>query len=352
MATPKGFGHLAINLIRPDWRSEIPVHNTDRYKEKLASVEWQGNERCYFCGFPDGHFLEIHHLNHDHEDYNNGNLVPCCSLCHRLHHLSWVGMKSMGQLLHLPSIESDDDDFPASPPFSLEVVSLINRFYLMQEVFTDEQKRKLKMLPISQVIDSILSTFQFVDFHTVLINRMKQSTELKNLQEQYAQATGEEKEKINKQISDFKKKLREENTSNATTSKMQNLAANPELSIEKKREELDNLNAAKEAISSTSYLGGDISIIDLAILLAQIDRQYKDNELTGFTINPCDKWFDEQKAGQHGRTTVWFNSSVYEPIFPEQNYTWEERMNYYKNLDYFNPAQMQNIMQSLLIQGG
>lgn len=350
MAKPKGFGKLAINLNRPDWRAEIPLHNTEKYKEKLASVEWQGNERCYFCGFPDGHYLEIHHLNHDHDDFNNGNLVPCCSLCHRLHHLSWVGMKSMGQILHLPSIESNDDDYPASPPFSLEVVSLINRFYLMQEFLADDQKKQLKMLPITQVIDSILSTFQFVDFDAVLKKRTHENAALKNLQELYAQASGNEKEVINKQISAFKKQLRDGSANSETYKAMQKIASDQGTSIDQKKEAIDNLNVAREATSSVAYLGGDISIIDLAILLAQIDKQYKDNELTGFTTNPCDKWFEEQRIGKYGRTTVWFNSNVYEPIFPEQGYTWAERIAHYQSLDYFNPKTMQTIMQDMLSQ--
>ena len=47
------------------------------------------DHRCYFCDFNDLKFLEIHHLDGNHSNNNESNLVPACTLCHRVHHLSW-----------------------------------------------------------------------------------------------------------------------------------------------------------------------------------------------------------------------------------------------------------------------
>ncbi len=50
----------------------------------------KNDHRCYFCDFQDLKFLEIHHLDGNHSNNNESNVVPACTLCHRANHLSWV----------------------------------------------------------------------------------------------------------------------------------------------------------------------------------------------------------------------------------------------------------------------
>ena len=45
------------------------------------------DHRCYFCDFQDLKFLEIHHLDGNHSNNNESNLVPACTLCLSLIHI-------------------------------------------------------------------------------------------------------------------------------------------------------------------------------------------------------------------------------------------------------------------------
>lgn len=56
------------------------------------------NYNCYFCGFHDEKFLEIHHLSGDHADNSDKNLVAACTLCHRQHHLLWLALHNHASL--------------------------------------------------------------------------------------------------------------------------------------------------------------------------------------------------------------------------------------------------------------
>lgn len=53
---------------------------------------------CYFCGFQDPKFIEIHHINGDHNDNNSKNLQTACTLCHRQHHLLWLSVNDHAHL--------------------------------------------------------------------------------------------------------------------------------------------------------------------------------------------------------------------------------------------------------------
>ena len=46
------------------------------------------NYKCNYCGFKSDKYQEIHHLNHNHMDFNESNLVTICPLCHQSFHLS------------------------------------------------------------------------------------------------------------------------------------------------------------------------------------------------------------------------------------------------------------------------
>lgn len=56
------------------------------------------NYNCYFCGFHDEKFLEKHHVNGDHSDNSESNVVGACTLCHRQHHLLWVSLHQHANL--------------------------------------------------------------------------------------------------------------------------------------------------------------------------------------------------------------------------------------------------------------
>ncbi|SOS29993.1 hypothetical protein PL963_P100010 (plasmid) [Pseudomonas cerasi] len=58
--------------------------------ELRAEVVRHSKGRCYFCGFPE-QSMEIHNLNHNHQDARTENLSAVDSLCHGWQHLGEVG---------------------------------------------------------------------------------------------------------------------------------------------------------------------------------------------------------------------------------------------------------------------
>lgn len=56
------------------------------------------NHTCHFCNFVDKRYIEIHHLDGDHTNDTEGNLVAACTLCHRQHHLLWLSIYDHAEL--------------------------------------------------------------------------------------------------------------------------------------------------------------------------------------------------------------------------------------------------------------
>ena len=318
---PKGYSSLNLHLISPNWSSEIPIHNTELYKQTWLNYERQGNERCYFCGYADGEFLEIHHLDHDHSEagYRHDNLVPCCSICHKVQHLGWVGMKSMGKLIYLPSFESSDDD--AIVNYNLELLGLINRFYIMQEFLTEDQRVSLRTHPLTNSINKLINSFQHINIADVYSDRKKLSAEAKERKEKLSRMNKEQKEEF----------LQQE------AQEVQNKVPNDQKSEQEKTAN----------VQDATYLLGDINVMDFVIALSDIDRSFKEGKLTQYKQNPFDKFFDEQSRSVYGKMGIWFNRNVFEPIFPEQNFTLNERMMYYRDTGLFDPNNMKKAIQEI-----
>lgn len=59
---------------------------------------------CYYCGFKSKEFQEIHHLNDNHKDHSEENLVTVCPLCHQSHHLSSAAINNGAELIWLPEL--------------------------------------------------------------------------------------------------------------------------------------------------------------------------------------------------------------------------------------------------------
>lgn len=67
--------------------AEKYLHSLDA--DMSSSFFSKFDHRCYFCDFQDFKYLEKHHLDGNHSNNNDANLVAACTLCHRIHHLSW-----------------------------------------------------------------------------------------------------------------------------------------------------------------------------------------------------------------------------------------------------------------------
>lgn len=103
---------LKLTSTRSSWR--IPAqHGTelDKNKEMKAvrkEVLDRDNCTCYYCGFKSERHQEIHHLDHNHENFALNNLTTVCPLCHQVFHLSTVGDTGGGSIIWLPEISQVD----------------------------------------------------------------------------------------------------------------------------------------------------------------------------------------------------------------------------------------------------
>lgn len=59
---------------------------------------------CYYCGFESKKFQEVHHLNDNHNDHTEENLVTVCPLCHQSHHLNSAAINNGAELIWLPEL--------------------------------------------------------------------------------------------------------------------------------------------------------------------------------------------------------------------------------------------------------
>lgn len=65
---------------------------------KFQKIKELKKFKCHFCGFEDRKYLEIHHLDSNHFNNEDSNLVPACILCHRQHHLLWLSLCDHAEL--------------------------------------------------------------------------------------------------------------------------------------------------------------------------------------------------------------------------------------------------------------
>lgn len=61
---------------------------------------------CQYCGFKSSKYQEVHHVNDNHDDNSEENLITSCSLCHSCFHIGFAGQNNRGTIIYLdPSLE-------------------------------------------------------------------------------------------------------------------------------------------------------------------------------------------------------------------------------------------------------
>lgn len=290
---PKLAGKLAIDF-QDDFYLEKSLHTNERYLSYLKSARSiiTENTVCCYCGFPDHKFLEVHHVNGDHDDYSKGNTQYICTLCHRLCHLGWVGVSNLGKIIHLPSVLNDNSRFWLEPFHHLQ------RFYLMQDTLSSKEQVRLKSMPLTQDIVSMQTKLKSQDVGVTYDEAKIERSHFLAERARLERLVGEEKQKALEEI---------------------------RAERESRRIKRENKKAGNE-------------FADLHIL-----------ELLDVIMNTGEKnsFLNTQDKGIHGRTAVWFNLSVLEPFEPSPEYTLEERLEYYNRLDYFSPNGLGRIMHNL-----
>lgn len=298
---PSLYGKLEVNF-QNDYKREMQLHLTPQYLETLSLARENIDEThdcCCYCGFKDGAYLEIHHLNHNHVDFSEGNLKLICTLCHRLQHLGWVGSNNLGKILYLPSINSGElEDQPTK--LLLEPLNTIQRFFLMEQTMPVEERNRLRQQPLYGNIESFLNAFKQQSFTDSYEEKEQEKKIIKGEREYIETASAEEKAERTKQVEAARDARRKQKANQAAQTYFSNLHL------------LDLLHAIQE---------------------------------TG--TNEKQSFLAQQSASTNGRLTIWFNPSVFEPFEPNPVYSFEERMNYYKQLGYFNSKGLATIIHNL-----
>lgn len=65
------------------------------------------NYTCKSCGLKGGklnNFMEIHHIDGNHNNHKKSNLATLCPYCHMCFHIDYVGRERLGTLIFLPEI--------------------------------------------------------------------------------------------------------------------------------------------------------------------------------------------------------------------------------------------------------
>ena len=75
-------------------------------QELRTEVIRESKQRCYFCGFP-SQSLEIHNINHNHQDVRKENLRAVDALCHGWQHLGEIG-EGNAFIGYLPGLVAQD----------------------------------------------------------------------------------------------------------------------------------------------------------------------------------------------------------------------------------------------------
>jgi len=86
---------IILGVKRDAWR-EDDLRNDDRFRDARAKALSRDGNQCQFCGWVDDKWLEVHHVDDDHQNNDPANLVTTCSWCHRAHHIGLAGVNQLG----------------------------------------------------------------------------------------------------------------------------------------------------------------------------------------------------------------------------------------------------------------
>lgn len=71
----------------------------DAFLRARDAVFQASGNRCHYCGFTSKELMHGHHLDGNHKNNKQANIVCADPLCHYCNHLGFVGVKGMGELV-------------------------------------------------------------------------------------------------------------------------------------------------------------------------------------------------------------------------------------------------------------
>lgn len=94
---------LIISAKTKDFRADSPhpKKSNVEFNNIRPSILERDDYTCQYCGFRAKKYQHIHHLDDDHDNNTEENLVTICPLCHMSQHIGIAGVKGMGTLIYL-----------------------------------------------------------------------------------------------------------------------------------------------------------------------------------------------------------------------------------------------------------
>ena len=289
--------------MQPDWRREIKLHQSNDYIEAMNSLDLDEHSSCYFCGAQDGPYLELHHLDGDHTNFDmDKNVVLACSMCHRYHHLGLLAYYKQATTLYLPH------DLHIS---KLDL-SIINRAALYHTFLNPD--KHIGDLPIVRQLMTINEVFKRYDSLEIWNAKLKKSKELKEIrdkQQKEIRDLDNIKDEVERRT-ELERITEEHRLKNQEFEEKHNIKMRDRNRLIEVGKDLDRIKKGE-----LLYLANDISLLSLVHALTQIHQ------------TAPEKFDVALKHGLHnsyGQICVWFTKNIMQSL--NGQYTADQKLHY------------------------
>lgn len=98
---------ITLGAQRETWRMGDGEHERDEeFRLIRPKILERDNFSCRFCGFYSRSYQEVHHLDDDHQNNRQENLVTACPFCHSCFHIGYAGLMREGFLIWVSPTEN------------------------------------------------------------------------------------------------------------------------------------------------------------------------------------------------------------------------------------------------------
>lgn len=98
--------NIVLGVKRGVFRQDDPIaeHSDKEFQSLRDSVKQRDNYSCFYCGFKAEKYQEVHHIDDNHDNNSERNLVTVCPLCHSCKHIGFAGLNEKAYLVYYPKI--------------------------------------------------------------------------------------------------------------------------------------------------------------------------------------------------------------------------------------------------------